>query len=122
MSYLSDWAEKVMHRDSKCVICGSKNSLEAHHVFKVNKYDDAYLDINNGITLCKGCHEMYHERYGLDCNLKNLLDLKRDMANPSYAKLKVKYDLVHNQMRNLEKKNRKLKTKNRKLRKRLNGK
>ena len=54
--------------------------------------------------------------------MKNLLDLKRDMANPSYAKLKVKYDHVHNQMRNLEKKNRKLKTKNRKLRKRLNGK
>ena len=119
MSYLSDWAEKVIHRDNKCVICGSKHNLEAHHVFKVNQYDDAYLDLNNGITLCNDCHALYHKVYGIDCNLKNLLDLKNDRVNPSCAKLKVKYHHVHSQMKNLEKKNRKLKTKNRKLRKRL---
>lgn len=119
MSYLSDWAEKVINRDTHCVLCGSRQNLEAHHVFKVNMYDDAYLDINNGVTLCRKCHSLYHEKYGLDCNLKNLLELKYDVYNPSFAKLKIKYGNVVNQMENLEKKNKKLKKKNRKLRKRL---
>lgn len=34
MNYLSDWTEKVVNRDNTCVICGIKENLEAHHVFK----------------------------------------------------------------------------------------
>ena len=133
MSYLSDWAEQVINRDNNCVLCGSKHDLEAHHVFKVNEYDDAYLDLNNGITLCNKCHLLYHEKYGLNCSLKNLLEFKSDVFNPSLAKLKKKYEFVKNQIKilenqkdnahiqikNLEKKNQKLKKKNKKLRKRL---
>ena len=81
MSYLSDWAEQVINRDRNCVVCGSKKNLEAHHVFKVNMYDDAYLDLNNGITLCHSCHEKYHSRYGLDCNINNLLNFKTTYFN-----------------------------------------
>ena len=131
MTYLSDWAEKVINRDINCVICGSKQNLEAHHIFKVHNYDDFYLDMNNGITLCSNCHLKYHEKYGLECNIKNLLELKNDIDNPLFGKLKKKYDTlnnqkkqlekkyynVHFQMKNLEKKNRDLKKKNRKLRK-----
>lgn len=140
MSYLSDWAEKVINRDRNCVICGSKQNMEAHHVFKVNEYDDAYLDLNNGITLCHKCHDKYHGKYGLDCNIKNLLNFKNDISNPSHEKLIKKHGKACNQLknlkekhknltekheitcehkRNLEKKNRELKRENKKLRKKM---
>lgn len=73
---IADWAKKVIERDGKCVICGSRNELEAHHVFKVNHRDRIYYNINNGVTLCKKCHDDYHDRYGVDCSIKNLLDFK----------------------------------------------
>ena len=98
MSYLSDWAENVKKRDRNCVICGSKQNLEAHHVFKVNEYDDAYLDLNNGITLCHRCHNRYHQKYGLDCNIKNLLDLKNEITLPFHEKLIKKHGNVCNQL------------------------
>ncbi|MBO4516044.1 HNH endonuclease [bacterium] len=104
MSYLSDWAEQVIKRDRNCVICGSKQDLEAHHIFKVNNYDDAYLDLNNGIALCRKCHLNFHETYGLDCNIKNLLEFKENASNQSYSKLKKKYDIIYFQKTNLEKK------------------
>ena len=88
MTYLSDWAEQVINRDHNCAICGSYQNLQSHHIFKVNNYDDAYLDLNNGITMCSKCHALYHERYGLDCNLKNLLELKSEVFYPSFGKLK----------------------------------
>ena len=108
--------------------------------FKVNNYDTYYLDLNNRITLCKSCHAKYHEKYGLNCNIKNLLEFKKDAVYPSYVKLKKNYDTTRNmekQLReenkslkkkhsavckqniHLEDKNRKLKRNNKKLRKKL---
>ena len=140
MSYLSDWAEQVINRDRICAICGSNQNLEAHHIFKVNMYDDAYLDLNNGITLCHSCHEKYHSKYGLDCNIKNLLNLKSEINNPSHEKLIKNHGKVCNELKNLNKKyntlikkhestcsqnrnlgekNKKLKKENKKLRKKM---
>ena len=39
MTIISDWAETVIERDKKCVIYGTRQNLEAHHVFKVNTYE-----------------------------------------------------------------------------------
>lgn len=140
MSYLSDWAEQVINRDRNCAICGSNQNLEAHHIFKVNMYDDAYLDLNNGITLCHSCHEKYHSKYGLDWNIKNLLNLKSEINNPSHEKLIKNHGKVCNELKNLNKKyntlikkhestcsqnrnlgekNKKLKKENKKLRKKM---
>ena len=139
MSYLSDWAEKVKNRDRNCVLCGSKQNLEAHHIFKLNEYDDAYLDLNNRIKLCHSCHKKYHRKYGIDCNIKNLLNIKNEIVNPSHEKLvkkhgKVcsqlnlkekhknlmeKHEKTYDQKSDLEAKNRKLKRENKKLRKKM---
>ena len=45
MTKLSEWADKIIKRDKKCVICGTKKELEAHHVFKVNNQDKIYYSI-----------------------------------------------------------------------------
>ncbi len=58
------WADDIKKRDSKqCVICGSKDNLEAHHIFGVSQYPYLTTEINNGITLCKSCHNKYHSTY-----------------------------------------------------------
>lgn len=55
------WAEKVKQRDGmKCVVCGSSNWLQAHHVKPTFLYPESRNDVNNGVTLCKGCHQRQH--------------------------------------------------------------
>lgn len=111
MSYLSDWAEQVIKRDRNCILCGSKQNLEAHHIFKVNEFDEAYLDLNNGITLCKNCHNKYHDKYGHDCNIKNLLEIKYELSNPAYHRLIKNHGNACNQIKKLKAANRKLEKK-----------
>jgi hypothetical protein len=73
----------VMERDNfTCRHCGSKKSLTVHHVMPFHRIvarvlkrglqeTDKILDavvaehrLDYGITLCKGCHDAYHLRYG----------------------------------------------------------
>ena len=51
------WSAKVRERDEKCVMCGKKERLQAHHYIKTKARSLKYRwDIRNGITLCYGCH------------------------------------------------------------------
>ena len=64
------WQIAIKKRDKKCMFCGSKKELEAHHINSVSdmieKYniktrDDAiscneFWELDNGITLCRKCH------------------------------------------------------------------
>lgn len=55
------WRLAVIKRDGKCVKCGRKDSLEAHHIKHFSEYPELALDLNNGITLCKKCHISLHK-------------------------------------------------------------
>lgn len=55
------WRIAVVKRDGKCVKCGSKDDLEAHHIKHFSEYPELALDLNNGITLCKKCHVNLHK-------------------------------------------------------------
>ncbi|WP_323736316.1 HNH endonuclease [Methanosphaera sp. ISO3-F5] len=58
------WASDIKKRDSKrCILCGSKKELEAHHIFGISQYPYLTTELNNGITLCKKCHNNYHKQY-----------------------------------------------------------
>ncbi len=51
-------AEMVKYRDGhRCVICGSTENLNAHHI----GYDGDYLNENDIVTLCNRCHECLHD-------------------------------------------------------------
>ena len=54
------WSEKVKMRDGKCVNCGSTAHLQAHHIKPTFLYPEFRNDIDNGVTLCKGCHQRQH--------------------------------------------------------------
>lgn len=51
------WKRKVKERDGCCVLCGSKERLEADHIRPRSLYPELKLDINNGRTLCRDCHK-----------------------------------------------------------------
>ena len=61
---LAHWRNNVICRDKhECRICGSKENLEVHHIIPVkNDPEGQYkYDVNNGITLCKTCHDKVHQ-------------------------------------------------------------
>lgn len=50
--------QAVFARDShRCVICGSTDTLQAHHLTYRNLYHEPTSDL---ITLCRNCHSIYH--------------------------------------------------------------
>ncbi len=58
-----EWHNKVIERDGKCVICGSKERLQTHHLNHASYFKDQRFDINNGVTLCYHCHMNFHNNF-----------------------------------------------------------
>jgi len=56
------WREAVFMRDNwTCKDCGIRGSnLHPHHIKSFAKYPKLRFDINNGETLCIGCHKQKH--------------------------------------------------------------
>lgn len=57
------WREAVFARDGwTCKSCHIKGGyIEAHHIKKFSKYPELRLAIDNGMTLCKKCHNKTKE-------------------------------------------------------------
>ena len=56
-----NFRESVFRRDNhSCVICGSKNKIDAHHIIERRLWSDGGYYLDNGATLCdngtQGCH------------------------------------------------------------------
>lgn len=70
------WMDAVKARDGECVICGTVDNLEAHHLMPlarmlerngINNREqargcDELWDLNNGVTVCQCCHYGIHGR------------------------------------------------------------
>lgn len=66
VNQLGRWAYEVIKRDGgKCRYCGiakiKPKYLNAHHVLSKAKWPGLALSVDNGITLCKPCHEEHHK-------------------------------------------------------------
>lgn len=46
----------------KCSVRGG--NLQAHHLNAFNAYPDQRFDVNNGVCLCKDCHDAFHSKFG----------------------------------------------------------
>jgi len=53
---LKAWGDIIKRVWNNCIICGSTEKLEAHHVKPKAQFPELALEIDNGITLCKKCH------------------------------------------------------------------
>ena len=57
------WRIKVIRRDKVCVVCGSKNKREAHHKNHAMYFKEERFNVDNGVTLCKHCHSVFHTSF-----------------------------------------------------------
>ena len=61
------WREEVYKRDNyTCQHCGSNKGglLNAHHKDGYHWCKERRTDVSNGVTLCKHCHDEFHNLYG----------------------------------------------------------
>lgn len=60
---LEHWAKRVKNRFRYgCVICGSYEGLEAHHIIPVAHSEKYKYWDSNGVMLCKKCHWLAHHK------------------------------------------------------------
>jgi 5-methylcytosine-specific restriction endonuclease McrA len=66
------WAKEVKDRDNyTCQICNKYNVyLHSHHLNSYDLFKDQRYLLENGITLCKKCHDMFHSIAGKGKNTK----------------------------------------------------
>jgi hypothetical protein len=57
-----EWRLAVFERDQyKCLLCGSKQEIHAHHIDRWADNVAKRVTISNGATVCKICHNKYHK-------------------------------------------------------------
>lgn len=61
-----DWRKSCFERDHfTCQCCKEHNDkLEAHHILNWKDNENERYNTENGITLCKKCHSLFHGIYG----------------------------------------------------------
>ncbi len=58
-----EWKRKCIERDEhKCQKCGEIEGLHIHHIKSFEEYPDLRFVLENGITLCNGCHYELHSK------------------------------------------------------------
>lgn len=75
-----EWVLRVFRRDQfKCRRCSSKKDIEAHHILNYYSHVELRVVDDNGITLCKECHDEFHRDHGNVANTQEQIDkfLKR---------------------------------------------
>jgi hypothetical protein len=70
------WREAVFARDNwTCQKCGKRGEdLQAHHILNFADFPELRTSIENGITLCKNCHDRFHKIYSKKNNTKEQLE------------------------------------------------
>ena len=53
---LKEWSVLIRNRDGKCMSCGTKQHLHAHHIISKFYFPHLAYSLNNGTTLCRSCH------------------------------------------------------------------
>jgi len=61
------WSNSVFNRDcNHCQKCKEKriSKLVSHHILNFSNYVNLRFARDNGITLCRECHKLFHKTYG----------------------------------------------------------
>lgn len=60
------WAKEIKVRDNyTCQLCRKYGvPLNSHHLNAWDYFEELRYEISNGITLCVGCHNQFHDIYG----------------------------------------------------------
>ena len=64
------WRNAVMSRDGyRCDNCGIDQYLVVHHIFSYKHYPNDRYNTDNGITLCRTCHNNFHNVWMGHCTI-----------------------------------------------------
>lgn len=88
----SEWKKlrkEIINRDKHCLICGSHDNLEAHHIIPLDIMWDLRNDKSNIITLCKQHHNQVHNGVFSQCYLTKLVNEITDMIGKKFGRLTV---------------------------------
>lgn len=97
------WFQILIEKKPKCEICG-KSAVQIHHFFPKGSYSVLRYDLENGISICQGCHLKHHakgdptihqrviEKRGEDWY--NRLLEKSKQLNPSYKGIKYYQEII----------------------------
>ena len=67
------WRKDIYSRDNyTCQVCldSSKKRLEAHHLYSYSTHEELRTVLENGVTVCRCCHTLFHKKYGKGNNTK----------------------------------------------------
>lgn len=57
-----EWRNAVYRRDRwTCRSCGAKKQIVAHHIEPFSLREDLRFVVDNGVTLCRACHQEVHK-------------------------------------------------------------
>ena len=73
------WRTRVLKRDGfTCVKCSSNENLQVHHLWGYKENHELAIVDSNGVTLCKDCHDQYHNINGYyDINPRDFEDFMK---------------------------------------------
>lgn len=56
------WKKRVLHKyNYECFRCNNKSHLEVHHLYSKRAYPIYRMKYENGVVLCRPCHQEFHE-------------------------------------------------------------
>ena len=56
---IKGWRTQVFERDGhRCILCRSVENLTAHHLIAWMTSPELRFEIDNGVTLCRKCHDI----------------------------------------------------------------
>ena len=74
------WSTYIRRRDGKCLLCSSKDKLQAHHcLIRKALSNHTRWNINNGVTLCYRCHLIEIHGNATKSVLENYLKIINEM-------------------------------------------
>jgi len=68
---LEVWKEKGKAKwGDKCEVCGATEYIQGHHAFPYKGFKILRFDIDNYVSLCRGCHSKLERYKGFDVIFK----------------------------------------------------
>jgi len=105
------WVKNVFKKDNYiCQKCNNRGGdLNAHHLMGYDKYVELRFNIDNGITLCKICHDNFHNIYGRGDNTlqqfkEHIININNELLIlPIFEKLKILEEYIfHNNIQPID--------------------